>query len=163
MNIRTLVAAAAFMLVPVAAPAMAPGIGAVVNYTQFRLAKDGRTLTLADMRGQVVVLTYWMRDCSACDNQLTILDRYYRQRHNVGLRVFAVPMEDLSDGQLNHEFRDRIIHPLSRLGRPFEMMGDLPTTYVIDRYGQVRYASSGLINTEGLNKILVPLLRQPQP
>lgn len=163
MKIWSLAVSTALWLTPVAASAFAPGVGTVVNDTAFRLAQDGRNLTMADMRGQVVVLTYWMRDCAACDVQLSILDNYYRQRHNVGLRVFAVPMEDLSDGQIKRAFRDRIIHPLSRIGGPFEMLRDLPTTYVVDRYGQVRYASSGLIDTERLNQILVPLLRQPQP
>ena len=163
MKICSLAAAVAILMTPVAASAIAPGIGTAVKDTQFRLAQDGRDLTMADMRGQVVVLTYWMRDCSSCDAQLSILDSYYRQRHNVGLRVFAVSMEDLNDGQINRAFRNRIIHPLSRIGAPFEMLSDLPTTYVVDRYGQVRYAGSGLLGTERLNQILVPLLRQPQP
>lgn len=161
MNFKTMLAAGALALT--ASPVSAQGavVGSLVTDTTFRLA-TGEQHSMAEMRGQVVVLTYWMRECSACDIQLDILDRYYRQRHQVGLRVFAMPVEELTSSQLNRAFKGKLVHPLSRIRGPFEMKG-LPTTYIIDRQGQVRHVASGAIDTNKLNEILLPLLREPQP
>lgn len=162
MVLRNLLTAASLALIASPSVAMTPGIGEVVPETTFTTAY-GQDLRLGDLRGEVVVLTYWMRDCAACDAQLATLDSYYRQRRNVGLRVLAVPAEDLSDRQLKAAFKGKIIHPLARLRGPFEPQGNLPTTYVIGRNGQLRYAWPGLIGLDQLNQILVPLLREPQP
>lgn len=161
MNFTTMMAAGALALAASPVSAQGAEVGSLVTDTIFRLA-TGQQHSMAEMRGQVVVLTYWMRDCRACDAQLDILDNYYRQRHQVGLRVFVIPVEEMTTGQLNRAFKGKLVHPLSQIRGSFEMK-DLPTTYVIDRSGHVRHVSSGAIDTSKLNEILVPLLREPQP
>ena len=162
MVLRNLLAATFLTLAGAPGAAVSPSIGDVVTDTTFTTAY-GQDLKLEDLRGEVVVLTYWMRDCAACDALLSTLDSYYRQRRDLGLRVLAIPVEDLSDRQLKSAFKDKIIHPLAHIRGPFEPVGELPTTYVIGRNGQLRYAAPGPIGLEQLNQILVPLLREPQP
>ncbi|MGI8932207.1 MAG: TlpA family protein disulfide reductase [Sphingomicrobium sp.] len=162
MMVRTLLAAIALGLAASPGAAAAPNVGVAVSDSTLSLA-NGQTLNFSDLRGQVVVLSYWMNDCKACEAQMTALDHYYRLRRDVGLVVLAVPVEELSDRQLKRAFKGKMVHPVSRIRGPFEMLGGLPTTYVVDRTGQIRYASSGMLDTEQLNRILVPLLRQPQP
>jgi cytochrome c biogenesis protein CcmG, thiol:disulfide interchange protein DsbE len=161
MILRILICAGA-MLFADAANAKPPGSGTRVSDTTFTTA-TGQSLSIGDLRGQVVVLTYWMRDCGACDVQVAMLDYYYRQRRNLGLQILAIPAEDLTNFQLREAFKGKGVRPLSRIRGPFEPLGRLPTTYVIDRYGQVRFAESGLLGVERLNQMLIPLLRQPQP
>jgi peroxiredoxin len=161
MILRILITAGALLF---AGTAMAkpPSLGTQVADTTFTTA-SGQSLSMRDLRGQVVVLTYWMRDCGACDVQVAMLDYYYRQRRNLGLQILAIPAEDLTDYQLREAFKGKGVHPLSRIRGPFEPLNGLPTTYVVDRKGQVRAVESGLLGVERLNKLLVPLLRQPQP
>ena len=160
MLVRNLMAAAALLM---AAPtAASPGIGESVTDASFTTAY-GQQLSMADLRGEVVVLTYWMTDCDVCKKQLDVLDYYYRQRRNVGLRVLAITPEDLGVRQLQHAFRDKAIHPVASLRGDLGPGTGLPTTYIIDRNGQLRYAGSGGLEIDKLNEILVPLLRQPQP
>jgi peroxiredoxin len=153
---------AAGALLMAAPSAASPGIGDPVTDASFTTAY-GQKLSLADLRGEVVVLTYWMTDCEVCKKQLDILDYYYRQRKNVGLRVLAITPEDLSVRELQYAFRNRAIHPVASLRGDLGPKEGLPTTYIIDRNGQLRYAASGGLEIEKLNEILVPLLKQPQP
>ena len=161
MILRVLTAAGALFLGG-AAIAKPPAPGTVVSNTSFTTA-NGQSMRISDLRGQVVVLTYWMRDCGACDVQVAMLDYYFRQRRNLGLQVLVIPAEDLTAAQLKEAFKGKGIHPLTRIRGPFEPLDRLPTTYFIDRSGQVRAAESGLLGVEKLNQLLVPLLRQPQP
>ena len=160
MFLRILLTAGALLL---AGPTLAkpPKPGTQVSDTTFTTA-SGQSLSIRDLRGQVVVLTYWMRDCEACDVQVAMLDYYYRQRRHLGLQVLAIPLEDLTARQLKQAFKGKGVHPLIRIHGPFEPLNRLPTTYVVDRYGQVRFVESGLLGVERLNRMLVPLLRQPQ-
>lgn len=162
MLIRNIVASSMLMLAANPVTAMAPGIGEKVADASFTTAY-GQTMTFGDLRGEVVVLTYWMSDCEPCQVQLNILDYYYRQRRDLGLRVLAIAPEDLSDRELQFAFKDRLIHPVASIRGEFAPKGALPTTYIIDRYGEVRYAGAGALEIEQLNEILVPLLKQPQP
>ena len=160
MKLRNLIGAS--LLFAAAPTAATPSIGEAVTDATFTTAY-GQSLSMGDLKGEVVILTYWMRDCEACDAQVKMLDYYYRQRRNVGLRVLAIAAEDLPQGQLQYAFRDKIVHPIASIRGPFEPTNGLPTTYVVDRHGQVRFVESGLIDIDRLNQVLVPLLRQPQP
>ena len=162
MVVRNLLVASALVIAAASSVAAAPSVGDKVTDTRFTTAY-GQTLSLNDLRGEVVILTYWMSDCEPCLEQLKTLDYYYRQRKNVGLRVLAFAPEELTERQLKYEFRDKAIHPLASISGSFAPKDSFPTTYIIDRYGQVQYAKTGAIGIEELNELLVPLLKQPQP
>lgn len=161
MLVRNMLATAALFLALSAGPASA-GIGDKVKDARFTTT-NGQTMTMADLHGEVVILNYWVSDCGLCQQQLNILDYYYRQRRDYGLKVMAIAPESLSARQLSEVFKDRIIHPLSSVSGNFGPRGSFPTTYIIDRKGQLRYAAAGGLDIEKLNEILVPLLREPQP
>ena len=42
-------------------------------------------------------------------------------------------------------------------------MTGVPTNYIIERWGHVRYAKAGAFDLVALNQILVPLLKEPAP
>ena len=156
MVIRAVAAALSLLLVASPAVAATPSVGAQVTDTTFTTAY-GQSLSMSDLRGQVVVITYWMSDCGVCD------DYYYRQRRNVGLRVLVVSADDMTDRQLRAAFKGKLIHPIASIRGPFEPSRSFPTTYVIDRNGQVRHILTKTVDIDQLNQILVPLLKQPQP
>jgi cytochrome c biogenesis protein CcmG/thiol:disulfide interchange protein DsbE len=162
MILRSLLAAASMLVATSSAVALTPGVGDTVSDTTFTTAY-GQTLRLGDLRGEVVVLTYWMNDCGACTEQLRALDYYYRQRPDVGLRVIAISVDEMSSRELRKAFKDKRVHVVSKIEEPFEVPSAMPTTYVIDRTGKVRYASSAPLGIDQLNQILVPLIREPQP
>ncbi|MEP9400969.1 TlpA disulfide reductase family protein [Sphingomonas sp. VNH70] len=125
---------------------------------------DGTKANLADLRGQVVLINFWATWCVPCRVELPMLDGYYRVMRKHGLRMYAVTTE----GSL----------PLFKLKQLFSVMampsakgikgisGDMPavpTNYIIDRSGIVRYAKAGAMTLDDLNRELVPLLREAAP
>ena len=125
---------------------------------------DGSKVRNADLRGQVVVMNFWATWCGPCKAELPLLDKYYRLRKDNGLRVFAVATEDsLPASKLKPLFAAMAIPSARRIKGPFAVMGALPTNYIIDRAGVVRYAKAGAFDLDDLNTLLVPMLREPAP
>ncbi|MGW8280832.1 TlpA family protein disulfide reductase [Sphingomonas aurantiaca] len=85
-------------------------------------------------------------------------------RKDNGLRIFAVATEDsLPVSRLKPLFATMAIPSARRIKGAFSVMGALPTNYIIDRAGVVRYAKPGAFDLDDLNGLLVPLLRDPAP
>ena len=125
---------------------------------------DGSTVTLADLRGKVVVLNFWATWCVPCRTELPTLDAYYAAQKKAGLRVFAVTTEDsLQPFQLKKLFAVMHIPPVRRIKGPYGDTPAVPTNYVIDRSGRIRYAKAAAFDLDDLNKTLVPLLNEPAP
>lgn len=125
---------------------------------------DGTKIPLHDLRGQVVVLNFWATWCVPCKKELPLLDAYYRLQQSHGLRVFAVTTEDsVPNSQLKPLFQAMTIQPVRRLSGPYRILEGVPTNYVIDRAGVVRFANAGAFDLDDLNRVLIPLLKEPAP
>jgi cytochrome c biogenesis protein CcmG/thiol:disulfide interchange protein DsbE len=46
---------------------------------------------------------------------------------------------------------------------PYRVLKGVPTNYVIDRNGILRYAKADAFDIDSLNAVLIPLLQQPVP
>jgi cytochrome c biogenesis protein CcmG/thiol:disulfide interchange protein DsbE len=147
-------------------PVMAarPRIGQPAPDFQLTLV-DGTHVRLSDLRGQVVVLNFWATWCVPCRTELPTLDNYYRivQRH--GLKVFAITTEDsVPLNRLQRVFAAMTIGAVRNMRGPYEPInGAVPTNFVIDRAGRIRYAQAGAFTLDDLNRVLIPLLNEPAP
>ena len=138
-------------------------VGAVATPFELTLM-DGTKVSSAELRGQVVVLNFWATWCRPCKAELPLLDRYYEIQKVHGLRVFAITTEDsLQPFQLKKLFAVMHIQPARKIKGGYSDLGALPTNYIIDRAGRIRYAKSGAFDLDALNKELVPLLAEPVP
>jgi cytochrome c biogenesis protein CcmG/thiol:disulfide interchange protein DsbE len=113
----------------------------------------------------VVVLNFWATWCVPCRTELPTLDAYYRIQKKHGLRIFAVTTQDsVSEKQLHELFSAMAIEPIHKLKGPYGYIDDgVPTNYVIDRAGRVRYAKAGAFDLDALNALLIPLLKEAPP
>lgn len=126
---------------------------------------DGSKASLASLRGQVVVLNFWATWCVPCRAELPLLDGFYRQTKTHGLRVFAIATEDSVPAfRMKPLFAAMAITPARRIKGRYPMIGNaVPTNYVIDRAGVVRYAKAAALDLDDLNDIVIPLLREAPP
>lgn len=149
---------AAFLVGP--AQAKSPTIGEPAPPFELTLF-DGSKVSLADLRGQVVVINFWATWCGPCREELPTLDAYHKILGKYGLRVFAIATEDsVPVGKLRALFGKLTIDPVRRVKGPYRVMKGVPTNYVIDRNGVVRYAAAAAFDLDDLNRILVPLLNE---
>ena len=122
---------------------------------------DGKKLTLADFKDQVLVINFWATWCAPCKRELPLLDKYLRAQQHAGLRVLAVTTEDsVPVSQLKSLAAALTIPMVRRFKGDYGPLKGVLTNYVIDRQGILRYAQAGGFTLNDLNEILVPLLRE---
>lgn len=157
-------AALAMAMMPAAALAAAkPVVGEVAPDFELTLI-DGSKVSLADLKGQVVVLNFWATWCVPCRAELPTLDTYYAMQQKHGLRVFAITTEgSVPIGQLKKLFAVMHMPSARRIKGPYGPLTGVPTNFVIDRAGRLRYAKAGAFDLAALNALLVPMLKEPAP
>jgi cytochrome c biogenesis protein CcmG/thiol:disulfide interchange protein DsbE len=126
---------------------------------------DGRKISLADYKGRVLVINFWATWCVPCREELPLLDAYYALQKKRGLEVIAVTTEDSAPPSKLKELAAAAHIPfILELKGPYSTLhGRVPTNYVIDRRGIVRFTKAGAFTLDSLNEALVPLLREPAP
>ena len=125
---------------------------------------DGRELSLDDFKGQVVVLNFWATWCVPCREELPLLDGYYKMQKKYGLQILAVTTEDSAPLSKLRPVAQALAFPMvRRLKGPYRVLDGVPTNYIIDRAGILRYAKADAFSLDDLNRLLVPLLREPPP
>ena len=110
---------------------------------------DGEPYRLSDYRGKVVMLNFWATWCPPCRREMPSMQRLYEKYKDRGLVVVAVNQWEEPD--LVFEFTGRLsLEPTfpilfdreSRIAEQYEVKG-LPTTYLLDREGKIRYRAIG--------------------
>jgi cytochrome c biogenesis protein CcmG/thiol:disulfide interchange protein DsbE len=143
--------------------AKAPKIGEVAPPFELTMI-DGSKVSSEQLRGQVVVLNFWATWCGPCKRELPLLDTYYEMQKSHGLKVYAIATEDsLQPFQMKKLFAAMHLQPARKIKGPYTPMEGVPTNFIIDRAGRVRYAKANAFDLDDLNTLLVPLLKEPAP
>jgi cytochrome c biogenesis protein CcmG, thiol:disulfide interchange protein DsbE len=124
----------------------------------------GRTVKLANLKGDVVILNFWATWCTPCREELPLLEEYFRAYSKYGFQVLAVATEDSIPGDKLRPLAAKFRIPfVKRLKGPYRDVGAVPTNYVIDRSGKIVYAQAAAFDIDALNALIIPLLNEPIP
>lgn len=161
---RAIVAAALTALL-IAAPAAArpPKVGDVAPPFVLKL-DDGTKVTLDDLRGNVIVLNFWATWCVPCLTELPLLDAVYANNSRFGLNIYPISSADSASLSKQKKTLVNMRLPWVRsISGPYAVLKGLPTNYVIDRSGHIRFAKAGAFTLDELNNLIMPLLKEPKP
>lgn len=129
---------------------------------------DGDDVSLADYRGQVVLLNVWATWCDPCIRELPELVRVHEQLHEKGFTVIGLNTD--VRGKLGAVrgmvMRNKLPFPVwvdfeSKSQVTFKLRG-YPTSFLIDRQGNIRWKREGEIlrNDPELMPILETVLAE---
>jgi peroxiredoxin len=140
-----------------------PKVGDVAPPFELKL-DDGSTVTLDDLRGNVIVLNFWATWCVPCLTELPLLDAVYANNSRFGLSIFPISTADSAPLSKQKKALVNMRLPWVRsIHGPYAVIKALPTNYVIDRSGHIRVAKAGAFTLDDLNELIVPLLNEPRP
>lgn len=138
---------------------------AVPPFEAVSLHPPARTVSPADLRGQVWVLNVWASWCTACGDEHALLLDYAGSGGAVplvGLNYKDRPADARAWlERLGDPYRLSVSDPDGRIGLDFGVYG-VPETYVIDRGGVIRFKQAGPLTPELLRERLLPLIRELQ-
>jgi peroxiredoxin len=125
-----------------------PRIG--VAAPDFTVRDADRTVTLSQLKGQIVVLNFWATWCPPCIEEMPSLVQMQRLMKSRGITVLAVSV-DVDPSSYQRFLRDHNVNLLSvRDGdnKSNALYGTFkfPETYIIDRSGVVRRKFIGAVD-----------------
>ena len=108
---------------------------------------DGKAVTLAELRGQVVYVDFWASWCVPCRQSMPVLDELYRKHGGAGFTVVGVNKDVTETDARRFLHAVKVTFPLITdetdvLARAFDVKA-MPSGYLVDRKGVVRQVHRG--------------------
>lgn len=130
---------------------------------------DGSTQTQHNLRGHVTLVTFWATSCSACVAEMPLLASTYRQYQARGYRTLAVAMQYDRVSHVQNFARSRqlpfdvAIDHDGQLAQNWGPVRATPTSFLLNRRGQIVQRYVGLIDAKALHAHIEQLLAEPAP
>ncbi len=137
------------------------------NYPAPQLALtdvQGNAASIEDYRGRVILVNNWATWCPPCKIEMPELQAYYTAHAAEGFVVIAIESGEPADQVAAFVQEYGMTFPvwLDPQGAALEIFQNwnLPSSYIIDKQGIVRYSWTGGINQPTLEQYVTPLLEE---
>ena len=116
----------------------------------------------ADVKGKVVFIHFWVSSCSYCVKEMCTLESFSRKHHTEGVRAFSINAGETRHNAMRYMENLKISYPILldpdlSVTRSYGVSG-VPTTYILDREGVLRFKILGEITADKLDNIARTLL-----
>ncbi|MEP7186877.1 MAG: TlpA disulfide reductase family protein [Rhodanobacter sp.] len=129
---------------------------------------DGRRINTADLRGKLVIVTFWATWCGPCREELPLLSRYASEHKSQGLVVLGFSLDPPDQLDNVRAVANTLSFAVGLLGDPhvpgYGRIWRLPVSFVIGRDG--RLLDDGwkdkqpVWTSRRLQQVVTPLLKQ---
>lgn len=135
----------AMLLLCLTGPVVAENIRSAPDFTL--TDANGQSVTLSDLRGQVVMINFWASWCGPCREEMPLLEQIHQRYAALGFTLLGVNVEeDSTNGQAflqEHPVSFPILYdPKNNLSKLYDVIA-MPSTVLIDRQGNIRYLHHG--------------------
>ncbi|MCD2166067.1 TlpA family protein disulfide reductase [Comamonas koreensis] len=127
---------------------------------------DGSTQTTADMKGKVTLVNFWATSCTTCVAEMPEIVKTYDKYKDRGYDTMAVAMHYDPPSYVVNFAQSRKLPfkvAIDNTGQIAKDWGDIqltPTTFVVDKQGQVVKRYVGAPNFDELHKLIDKLLAE---
>jgi peroxiredoxin len=110
-------------------------------------AKGGGNVSLAQYKGQVVMLNFWASWCGPCRQEMPLLENIYKKYNKLGFTLVGVNVEPDSKAADEWLKQTPVSFPVlydkdSQVSKLYDVSG-MPSTVIIDRKGNIRVLHRG--------------------
>jgi len=130
---------------------------------------DGRHISLDELRGQTVILTFWATWCEPCREELPLVSRYAQEHARDNLVVLGFSLDTPDTLEQMKKVASNLSFPTGLLGDPhvpgYGRIWRLPVSFVIDRNGVLVHDGwkdkQPELTRDRLEQVVTPLLGGP--
>lgn len=125
---------------------------------------DGRTVTLEQLRGKPVLVTFWATTCPSCIEEMPHLIELYKEFNKKGLEIIGVAMAYDPPEQVRAMVKQRQIpYPIvldteERIANAFDNVRLTPTTVLISPEGRIAHYRLGMLDLPKLKNTIQEML-----
>lgn len=125
----------------------------------------GNPSSLADYRGQVVLVNLWATWCPPCKEEMPALESFYRRHVDEGFVIIAINDGDPAPDVIQFVEEYGLTFPVwldpmyIATEQAFKTL-NLPSSFVIDRDGKIVLSWVGGINLKALEKHVTPVIEE---
>jgi peroxiredoxin len=107
----------------------------------------GSQVSLAQYKGQVVMINFWASWCGPCRQEMPLLEDIYKKYNKLGFTMIGVNVEPDSKAADDWLKQTPVSFPVlydrkSEVSQKYDVSG-MPSTVIIDRKGNLRYLHHG--------------------
>ncbi|MEZ5427156.1 MAG: TlpA disulfide reductase family protein [Pyrinomonadaceae bacterium] len=112
---------------------------------------DGKTVSLGDFRGKVLILNFWATWCLPCVGELEELKTAYRKYKNDSRIGFAIVSTDEEKEKVRTEVKNRgyefpVFHSDEEIEKNYKIDA-VPTLFIIDAEGNIRFEKKNYVDS----------------
>ncbi len=142
---------------------LASGMAPDFTLTSF----DDRSLTLSELRGQVVIINFWASWCPPCREEAAYLEQTWRKYEGKGIIFIGVDWVDTEKEALAYmdEFDLTYFNGPdigTRIAQAYNIQG-VPETFYVAKNGELRGVHIGPLKSPELDNKIEELLAEPYP
>jgi len=135
--------------------------GAAPDFTLPDIA-TGKEYSLSQFKGKVVVINFFTFFCGPCREEMPDLNKIYNDNKGKGLQMIGI---GLSSNPTQLRFLAKQLgldYPIlmgdDKVGKAYGNVEVVPTTFIIDKSGNIKQKVLGTRKKEEFEKMILPLL-----
>jgi peroxiredoxin len=110
-------------------------------------SRSGDTVSLAQLKGKVVMLNFWASWCGPCRQEMPLLDQMHKRYSALGFTLVGVNVDENSKDAEEWLSKTPVSFPVlfdreSKVSKMYDVRA-MPSTVFIDRQGNVRDVHRG--------------------
>ncbi len=110
-------------------------------------ARTGQAVSLAGLKGQVVLINFWATWCGPCRKEMPLLEQIQKKYASLGFTMLGVNVEE--DTTMMDTFLKDVpvtfpilLDPANGVSKLYNVSA-MPSTVIVDRKGNIRYIHQG--------------------